>query len=76
MITELHKVFKLEYRPYRIYEVWHFIQTRPDLFQFYVDSFFKIKQETSELPYHCQTNERKQDKMGDIRQLEGITMYL
>ena len=42
-----------------ICEVWHFKEQTDELFQPYIKAFIKIKQEASEWPAECDTEEKK-----------------
>ncbi|XP_048775446.2 uncharacterized protein LOC125680045 [Ostrea edulis] len=74
--VEVHKALDLGYRLERIHEVWHFEKTSQDLFRSYIDTFLKIKQESSGFPDECQTPEQKQEYISEIRRREGIFMNL
>ena len=74
--TELHKALDLGYRLDRIYEVWHFEKTSKNLFQSYIDTFLKIKQEASGFPDGCETDEQHQNYIQEILRREGIFMNL
>ena len=76
MTTELRKALDLGYRLDRIYEVWHFEKTSKNLFQSYIDTFLKIKQEASGFPDGCETDEQHQDYIQEILRREGIFMNL
>ena len=47
---ELQKAVELGYDIQYIYEVWHFPETCQGLFQDYVNTWLKIKQEASDWP--------------------------
>ncbi|XP_062618140.1 uncharacterized protein LOC134279744 [Saccostrea cucullata] len=72
--TELHKALDMGYTLERIYEVWHFKESRQDLFRHYIDTFLKIKQEASGFPPDCETSEQQQDYIRQVLDKEGILM--
>jgi hypothetical protein len=59
--SELQKAFELGYRLDQIYEVWHFEKTSKNLFQSYIDTFLKIKEEASEFPDQCNTPQLQEE---------------
>jgi hypothetical protein len=72
--VELQKALELGYRLDQIYEVWHFPQSSHDLFASYINTFLKIKQESSGFPEDCDTPEQQQQYIQDIFEREGIQM--
>ncbi|XP_062570462.1 uncharacterized protein LOC134232499 [Saccostrea cucullata] len=72
--TELHKALDMGYTLERMHEVWHFKESRQDLFRHYIDTFLKIKQEASGFPPDCETSEQKQDYIRQVLDKEGIMM--
>ncbi|XP_062622349.1 uncharacterized protein LOC134283849 [Saccostrea cucullata] len=72
--TELHKALDMGYTLERIYEVWHFKESRQDLFRHYIVTFLKIKQEASGFPPDCETSEQKQDYIRQVLDKEGFMM--
>jgi hypothetical protein len=72
--SELQKVLKLVYLLDCINEVRHFAESSHDLFTSYINTFLKIKQETSGFPADCQTPEQHDDYIQEILQREGILM--
>ena len=58
----------------KIHEVWHFEKRRRGLFAPYVDTWLKIKQESSGYPAWCQTEEQKTDYIHQYKEREGIDL--
>ena len=58
--VELERALEKGYRILQMHEVWHFPETSDALFKDYVDTFLKIKQESSGYPKNCTTEEQKQ----------------
>lgn len=56
-----------------IYDVWHFREQSNELFQPYIKTFFKIKQEVMGWPHECDTEEKK-NYLQDYMQHEGIQL--
>ena len=44
---EIMKVLAMGYRLIRIHEVWHFTESQTGLFEGYVNTWLKLKQESS-----------------------------
>ena len=57
-----------------MYEVWHFPETSDALFKDYVDTFLKIKQESSGYPKNCSTEEQKQQYVDEYLAVERIQL--
>ncbi|XP_062567875.1 uncharacterized protein LOC134230104 [Saccostrea cucullata] len=72
--TELHKALDMGYTLDRIYEVWHFKESRQDLFRPYIDTFLKIKQEASGFPPTVRPQNKKQDYIRQVLYKEGFMM--
>ena len=72
--VELEKAFEKGYRIMQVHEVWHFPETSGDLFKDYVDTFLKIKQESSGYPRNCVTDEQKQRYVSEYLNVEGIQL--
>ena len=70
--VELVKAIEKGYQILKIHEVWHFPNHTDDLFKGYVDTFLKIKQETSGYPKDCITDEQKMSYVDAYRTHEGI----
>ena len=80
---ELHKaVNDLGYRILKIYEIYHFpntVQYSPEtksggLFTEYVNTFLKLKQESSGWPSWCETDEQKQQYIRGYFEHEGVLL--
>ena len=69
---ELNKAVELGYQVQYIYEVFHFNQTCQGLFEDYVNTWLKIKQEASGWPAWCTTEEKKKEYVELYYQHEGI----
>lgn len=50
--------------PY-IYEEWHFKEKSKELFQTYIKTFLKMKQEASGWPAECNSEEKKRNYLQD-----------
>jgi len=70
----LEKAVEKGYRILYIFEVWHFEKKSNQLFKEYIDTFLKIKQETSDWPAECQTDEARQSYLDDYERHEGIRL--
>ena len=57
-----------------MYEVWHFPRQSTDLFRRYIDTFLKIKQESSGFPQQCETEEEKEKYIQEIFKREKIVL--
>ena len=71
---EIHEAIAMGYKLIRIHEVWHFEQRRRGLTAPYVDTWLKIKQESSEYPAWCQTEEQKADCIRQYKERECIDL--
>nr|XP_022300672.1 uncharacterized protein LOC111108881 [Crassostrea virginica] len=71
---ELNKALDCGYRLDKVYEEWHFPQHSTELFSRYIDTFLKIKQEASEFPPQCETEEEKQNYIQEIFRREKIVL--
>ncbi len=72
--VELEKALEKGYQILRLHEVWHFPSTSNDLFRDYIDTFLKIKQESSGYPKNCVTEEQKQQYVEEYYEREGIQL--
>ena len=72
--VELEKALEKGYRILQMHEVWHFPETSDALFKDYVDTFLKIKQESSGYPKNCTTEEQKQQYVDEYLEVEGIQL--
>jgi hypothetical protein len=57
-----------------IYEIYHYDNSRSDLFKPYVDMWLRIKQESSGYPSHVVTEEDKQQYIENYERKEGIEL--
>ena len=71
---ELVKAVELGYQVLYIHEVWHFEETCEGLFEDYVNTWLKIKQEASGWPKDPMTEEEKQSYIHDYFEHEGIQL--
>ena len=71
---ELEKAVGKGYQVLDIYEMWHFTEKSDQLFKSYINTFLKIKQETSDWPRGCNTDEERQAYIADYWQHEGIRL--
>ena len=69
---ELHKAVEQGYVVLKILEVWHSPQSRQGLFAEYVNTWLKIKEETSGWPASCRTQESRAQHLHDYARREGI----
>ena len=74
--SELQKAIEKGYTLVKIHEVWHFPehQRRTGLFKNYVDTWLKVKQESSGWPSWCQTHEQKREYILRYQEREGIRL--
>ena len=79
---EIHMALKKGYKLLKIYEIYHFPKTTQydantrdgGLFASYVDTFLKYKQESSDWPQWCETEEEKNKYIQDYFSREGIRL--
>ena len=73
---ELLKAIEKGYEVVKIHEVWHFPehQRRTGLFKNYVETWLKVKQESSGWPSWCQTHEQKRQYILRYQEREGIRL--
>ena len=69
---ELREAIRQGYQLQNIHEVWHFLphQRKTGLLKDYVNTWLKIKQESSGWPRWCGTEEKKQQYLGDYEDRE------
>ena len=72
--VELMKAIEKGYKILKIHEVWHFPVHTNELFKEYVNMFLKIKQEASDYPKDCVTDEQKQRYIDEYYEHEGIRL--
>lgn len=73
---ELQKAVEKGYILHKIHEVWHFPAEQQDtgLFEGYVNTWLKLKQESAGWPGWCRTEEEKQQYLSNYRAREGIQL--
>ena len=71
---EIKKAIEKGYILVRIHEVWHFPERRTGLFQPYVDTWLKLKQESAGWPRWCTTQADKDRYVNQHKEKEGITL--
>ena len=73
---ELVEAVEQGYRIVRIHEVWHFppTQRRHGLFADYVNTWLRLKQESSGYPAWAQTPEQKRQYVTAYREREGVAL--
>ena len=71
---EIEKAVEKGYRVVRIHEVWHFPQQQQGLFEKYVNTWLKQKQEAAGWPQWCNTEAKKQQYLSQYREREGIDL--
>ena len=69
---EIEKAKEKGYELLHIHEVWHFPRKEAGLFQPYVDTWLKLKQESAGWPRWCTTEEEKRRYVRQYREREGI----
>ena len=72
--VELEKALEKGYEVLQIHEAWHFPRSSTKLFSEYVNTFLKIKQESSGYPKDCVTEEQKQRYVDDYLAVEEIQL--
>ena len=72
--VELTKALEKGYRILRLHEVWHFPDTTDQLFTDYVNTFLKMKQESSGYPKDCVSDEQKQRYVDEYARVENIEL--
>ncbi|GBN16734.1 hypothetical protein AVEN_256211-1 [Araneus ventricosus] len=74
-VTEEVKLSKTKgYKISEIYEVYHFSHSSDTLFKSYIDTFLKIKQESSGWPQNCHTEEEKAAYVREYEEKEGVKL--
>ena len=71
---EIEKAKEMGYELLHIHEVWHFPRQEAGLFQPYVDTWLKLKQESAGWPRWCETQEQKARYVRQYQEREGITL--
>ena len=72
--VELEKAAEKGYTILQLHEVWHFPQQSDELVKDYVNTFLKIKQESSGYPKNCTTDEQKEQYVEEYLAMEGIQL--
>ena len=64
------------YQIEKIHEVFHFPpnQRKRGLFEDYVNTFLKVKQESAGWPEGCETEAQKTEYLREYEEVEGITL--
>ena len=73
-IPEILIALEKKYTIIKIYEVYHFEQTSTHLFEEYVNTFLRFKQESSNWPVECTSEETKRKYVADYFKHEGIVL--
>ena len=73
---EIEKAVEKGYRVVRIHEVWHFPphQQQEGLFRDYVNTWLKLKQQSTGWPRWCDTEAKKQQYLTQYKEREGIDL--
>ena len=73
---EIQKAIQKGYQLQRIHEVYHFPQKqqKTGLFAEYVNTFLKVKQESSGWPENCETEEEQTEYLREYEEVEGIKL--
>ena len=71
---EIYKAVEMGYILEEIYEVWDYEGKSSELFDDFVNTFLKIKQESSGFPSDCDTEEKKLQYIEDYLRNEGIQL--
>ena len=71
---ELIKAVEKGYRITRIHEVWHFEKGVKGLFKDYINTWLKVKQESSGYPTWADTEEKKTQYREDYQEYQGIDL--
>ena len=71
---ELVKAVELGYQIEKIFEVWHYPESREYLFRDYIDTFLKLKVEASGLPEGVVTEEQIAGYIAQFFEQEGVVI--
>jgi hypothetical protein len=71
---EVKEAIKRGYKIVKIHSVWHWEIRDDKLFSDYVDSFLKLKQESSGYPEDCNSDELKDKYINNYPENEGIKL--
>ena len=69
---EIYYTMEKGYKLIRIHEVWHYPDRVTGLFKSYLDCFLKIKQEASDFPEWCTTEEVKYQYIETTKKEKGF----
>ena len=72
--VELEKAITLGYKITQIYEIYEWKDWSCDIFSSYINTFFKVKEESSGYPSHVQTEADKKRHIDKIYDEEGIRL--
>lgn len=62
------------YKLVEIIEIWHYNEKTQDLFKDYINTFLKIKLESSGYPKWCETEKQKESYVKQVFEMEGINL--
>ena len=71
---EILKAIEMGYKVITLHEVWHFTNKTSGLFSDYVNTWLKIKQESSGYPREATTPESKQEFISNYKEHENIDL--
>ena len=71
---ELVKAVEKGYVILKIHEVWHFDERLQGLFENYVNTWLKLKEEASGFSASCVTSEQRQHHVTEYERREGIQL--
>ena len=72
--VELEKAVALGYKIMKVYEIYDWKEWSRDIFSSYINTFFKVKEESSGFPSHVQTDAEKESYIEKIYAEEGIRL--
>ncbi|XP_064647462.1 uncharacterized protein LOC135500144 [Lineus longissimus] len=72
--VELHKAIEMGYVVVAVHEVWHFKKTSTTLFKEYINTFLQLKQQASDWPRGCASEEARQEYLRNYEEHEGIAL--
>ena len=71
---EIYYAVEKGYKIVKIHEVWNYPDRVRGLFKSYIDAFLKIKQQSSDFPAWCTTEELKNQYIANYKEREGIEL--
>lgn len=71
---EIQAAVKKGYRICKMYEVWHFDRRSDKLFDAYIKTHLRNKQEASGYPHWCDSEETKDEYIRNYRTKEGVVL--